>query len=326
MRPIHAATGLLILLAPLGACGGGGGADAPGSRTLEITPGGRWPGNAVCYGPHRDGQEPGGATPSPAQLREDVRLMSRHWGLLRVYGAAEFAADLLEAIRAEAPAMKVMLGVWIEPADEAANCREADAAVALANAYPDIVVAVCVGNETQVHWAAHRCPPEQLLRHVRRVRAAVSVPVTTADDFSWWLTPASRAVAAELDILTLHAHPMWNGRQLDEALPWLEAQIDSIAARHPDRTLVLGETGWATSAADHGEQARLIRGTPGEGEQAQFLAAVTAWAQERRLPVFWFEAFDENWKGGDDPAEVEKHWGLYRADRTPKAALGGTPR
>ena len=34
-----------------------------------------------------------------------------------------------------------------------------------------------------------------------------------------------------------------------------------------------------------------------------------------------FEAFDENWKGGDHPAEVEKHWGLFRADRTPKAAM-----
>ena len=31
--------------------------------------------------------------------------------------------------------------------------------------------------------------------------------------------------------------------------------------------------------------------------------------------------FDENWKGGAHPAEVEKHWGLYRADRSAKLAV-----
>ena len=40
-----------------------------------------------------------------------------------------------------------------------------------------------------------------------------------------------------------------------------------------------------------------------------------------RLRGQYFEVFDENWKGGEDPAEVEKHWGLFRADRSPKAAM-----
>jgi exo-beta-1,3-glucanase (GH17 family) len=42
--------------------------------------------------------------------------------------------------------------------------------------------------------------------------------------------------------------------------------------------------------------------------------------------VFYFEAFDEPWKGGADPRDVEKHWGLYNENRTPKAAMaGGAP-
>jgi exo-beta-1,3-glucanase (GH17 family) len=40
--------------------------------------------------------------------------------------------------------------------------------------------------------------------------------------------------------------------------------------------------------------------------------------------VYYFEAFDENWKGSSDPLEPEKHWGLYRADRTPKLALAAS--
>jgi exo-beta-1,3-glucanase (GH17 family) len=217
--------------------------------------------------------------------------------------------------------MKVMLGVWIDSDDAAANEREVDAAIRLANEYPEIVLAVCVGNETQVAWSAHRCPLDVLLEHVRHVRAAVADPVTVADDLDYWLEPESRALAAEIDFITLHAHPLWKGQQLDDALPWLREQVAKVEELHPDRLVVLGETGWATSASDTGEQATLIKGEVGESEQKAFYEAVRAWAAEERVTVFWFEAFDENWKGGDDPDDVEKHWGLFRADRTPKAAL-----
>ena len=65
----------------------------------------------------------------------------------------------------------------------------------------------------------------------------------------------------------------------------------------------------------------MIKGTPGEAEQKTFYEAVRAWAATEQQTVFFFEAFDENWKGGTDPAEVEKHWGLFRADRSAKAAM-----
>ena len=277
--------------------------------------------HAVCYGPHRDGQRPGGPAPSAAELREDLDLMRPHWSLLRIYGASEFAETLLWIIREDEVPMRVVLGVWIAPHDSLLNAFETAESIRLANAYPDVVAAVCVGNETQVEWSAHRSPLPDLIDHVRRVRAEVAQPVTVADDFNFWNKPEAPALAAEIDFITLHAHPMWNGRQLDEAVPWLDAQVADIAARHPDRPVVLGETGWATSVADHGEQAELITGAPGEAEQARFLADLRDWTERRGVVTFVFEAFDEAWKGGDDPVEVEKHWGLFRRDRTPKRAL-----
>ena len=327
---LHPAVLLLLAAAPvlvLAACGGGFDADPPPRqdpftvRPFQVERDNRWLGNAICYGPHRDGQRPGGPEPSAAELREDLGLMLPRWNLLRIYGSSGFAATLLEVIRADALDMKVMLGVWIAPDDTVGNLREVAAAIELTVAYPDIVVAVSVGNETQVDWSAHRCPPALLLAQVRRVRAQVAVPVTVADDFNFWDKPASRAIAAEIDFVTMHAHPMWNGRQLDEALAWLSAQVDTVVALHPERMVVLGETGWATSVHDQGEQAELIKGRPGEDEQRGFHDAATVWAVNRRLPLFFFEAFDENWKGGSHPAEVEKHWGLFRADRSPKQAM-----
>ncbi len=282
---------------------------------------GRPSGGAVCYGPHRDGQRPGGPAPSVEEIREDLRLLGRHWDLLRIYGASGFAETLLSLIREDGRDVRVMLGVWIAQDDTLANRNEVEAAVRLAAAYPEIVAAVCVGNETQVSWSSYRCEADFLVGYVREVRARVTAPVTTADDFNYWNKPESRALAAEIDFITLHAHPMWNGRQLDEALTWFGEQISVVQTLHHERVVVIGETGWATSVHDEGEQARLIKGRPGEVEQKKFYDEVRAWAEAERRTVFVFEAFDENWKGGPHPDEVEKHWGLYRADRSPKAAV-----
>ena len=252
-------------------------------RPFQPNSGGRWIGNAICYGPHRDGQRPGGPSPSAAEIREDLQLMVQHWNLLRIYGSSEIAETLLAAIHDEGLNMKVMLGVWIAPEAAAANHLEVDTAIRLAAAFPDIVIAVSVGNETQIPWSAHRSPLDILAEHVRRVRACVAVPVTVADDFNYWNKPESRTLAGEIDFITMHAHPMWNGLQLDDALTWLRDQTATVQTMHPERAVVLGETGWATSADDQGEQAELIKGRPGENEQKRFHDAVRIWADAQRL-------------------------------------------
>ncbi len=278
-------------------------------------------GEAICYGPHRDGQRPGGASPGLDEIREDLRLMAPHWRLLRIYGASGFAETLLGLIREDGLELQVVLGAWIAADAPAANRRELDAAIRLAGDYPEIVRAISVGNETQVSWSGHRSPLDSLILHVRRVRSKTTVPVTAADDFNFWNKPESRRLAAEIDFIMMHAHPMWNGVQLEAAVPWLQDQLTAVKALHPDRGIVIAETGWATTVHDEGEQAELIKGKPGEAEQAAFRAALREWAEAERVSVFYFEAFDENWKGGAHPAEVEKHWGLFRADRTAKAGI-----
>jgi exo-beta-1,3-glucanase (GH17 family) len=322
---------VLVLLIPAMSC-----ENTAAMRPFEPVVDGQRIYNAVCYGPHRDGQRPGGEQPSAEELLEDLHLMLPHWKLIRIYNSSEFAETFLNVIRDNGIAVKVMLGVWIDPEERrdkagkvlerfseavASNRREVDAAIRLANSYQDIVVAVSVGNETQIYWSAHRSPLDILIGHVRRVREGVDVPVTVADDFNYWNKPESRELSSEIDFLTIHAHPMWNGLQEEDALDWLSDQFDCVQSVHPDRLVVIGETGWATSVIDEGDQGKYIKGNPGEVEQKLFYEAVRAWAEAGQKTVFFFEAFDENWKGGTDPAEVEKHWGLFRADRTPKMAM-----
>ncbi len=314
---------VLVLGAPAFAAPGD---DAPGGMLSDKA---FWPGYGVCYGPHRDGQRPGGLDPTPDQIREDLELMRPHWRLLRMYSALGPAETVLKIIKDQGWDMKVMLGIWISPDDTLANQAEIAQAVELVRDYPRQVWAVSVGNETQVSWSDHRVPLPELIRAVRDVRRQLfrypAVPVTVADDYQFWLEPRSRDLAADLDFLTVHAHPMWNGKQLDEALPWVRQTLAEVGRVHPGKKLVLGETGWATSVSKEGEQARLIKGRAGVAEQATFFRDLRRWSLDDGQTVFYFEAFDENWKGGGDPQGVEKHWGVFQSDRTKTIALTQRP-
>jgi len=318
---------LVLAVVSILACAAPGTARREAPRPFRAFDGERWLGFGICYGPHRDGQRPGGPGPTRAQLREDLELMRGRWSLLRLYGADGPTPDLLAVVREERLPFKVLLGAWITPEPDAAareaNRAQVEAALRLANAYPDVVLAVVVGNETQVSWSAHRSPPEVLVHWLREARRGTALPVSTADDFLYWLTPESAQVAREVDFVVTHAHPLWNGKRLDEALAWTKETYAAVVARHPGLPVVLGETGWATRKSDEGDQARLIKGEPGEEPQRRFYEEYSAWVTEERITATWFEAFDEQWKGSPHPDEVEKHWGLFNTDRTPKAAMKG---
>ena len=231
------------------------------------------------------------------------------------------AEDLLGLVREEKFPFKVLLGAWVAPDAPEENRKQVETAVRLARAYPDVVLGLCVGNETQVSWSDHIVPEGVLVGLLREARRGTSLPVSTADDFGFWLEPRSDAVAREVDFIVLHVYAMWNGQPLDRALDFTRGKYDDVVRRHPGIPVVLGEAGWATAKHTEGEQATLIKGQPGEAEQRVFLEQFTAWVARDRIVSTWFEAFDENWKGGPHPDEVEKHWGLFRADRTPKLAV-----
>ena len=292
-------------------------------RPLRLDTDAAWLGAGVSYGEYRAGQSPDGDAPTTDQLREDLHIISQRWSMIRMYGTRN-AERVCQIIREDKLPLKFMVGAWLgtehDDATIAANLAEVEAAIAIANAYPDVVFAINIGNETQVSWSGHRLDQEALLAYLRKARAETAVPVTTCDDFSFWRTPESKPVAEACDFIGLHAYAMWNGQTLTDALAWTRERINAVREAHPGKPIIHSETGWATTVHTEGEQARLIKGAAGEREQELFYRAFRAWATEAKLPHFFFQAFDEPWKGGGHPDEVEKHWGLYNADRTPKLA------
>jgi exo-beta-1,3-glucanase (GH17 family) len=272
-------------------------------------------GRAIAYSGYRAGQSPdSGVHPSQDQVAEDLRILARNWSLIRVYAADRHGADVLEVIRREQIDLQVMLGIWLgrEPGAEQINARQIADGIRLANEYKEIVVAVNVGNEVLIEWTAHPVREDQVIRYVREVRAGVTQPVTVADNYVWWRDHGA-ALAREVDFITIHTYPLWERKDIDEGLSYTIENYEAVRAAHPDRTLVIGEAGWATYTEGN---LHVPRGGD-ERKQQRYYEELTSWARENEVTVFFFEAFDEPWKG----TGTEGHWGLFTADRKAKPVM-----
>ena len=288
-----------------------------GAGDVDLTVPG-WHGNAIAYSGYRVGQHPDlGRFPSAEQVLEDMHLLEKNWSIIRLYSADRHAEDVLATIRREKIGLKVMLGLWLEGKPEKlnANALQVARAIRLANEYPDIVVAVNVGNEILVSWSDHKLSEDQAAAYVAQVKAGVSCPVTLADDSLYWRDPKAK-LADKVDFITMHTYPMWSGEDIDTALASTIRVYEMVRDAHPGKTIVIGEAGWASFA----DSSKIAPGAGSEEKQQRYYRELTAWAKSAGVTVFVFEAFDEPWKGSG----TEGHWGVFSEDRKAKQALRET--
>jgi exo-beta-1,3-glucanase (GH17 family) len=293
----------------------------------------QWIGNAISYGCYRKGQAPDVKGPSAEQILEDLNMIKQYWNLIRIYGADEDARRVLDVIKTNQLPIKVMLGIWVaneknEADQKESNVKQVLYAIELANTYENIIAAINVGNESQVFWSFHKMDPQNLIHYIRAVRNNTTLPVTTADDYNFWNKPESQIIADEIDFIVTHIYPLWNGKTLDTAIEWFDSVYKDIKSKHPGKTIVIGETGWATDYnADKtgpGEQGTLVKARVDLAAQEKYLIQHNEWVNTNKVTTFLFEAFDEPWKGGGDsspPKEIEKNWGVFYENRTPKESF-----
>ncbi len=293
---------------------------------------------AVAYSGFRKGQHPdrgdGANNPTREQILEDLNIMVEHgFHLIRMYDSRENTRATLELIQEYDIPMKVLLGIWLdaeidsyatcdwltEPyapellaANKVKNQAEVNRGIELAKAFPHIVAAVNVGNEALVDWNDHLVTMDSMIAYVRQVKSVIHQPITVAENYLIWVEEGSR-LAAELDFVGVHTYPIWVGKTIDEALAYTLENIADVHAALPDSRIAILEAGWATTANEFPGQAN-------EAYQIQYYQELRQWAETTNTTVFFFEAFDEPWKGNpDNPMGAEKHWGLFFEDRSPKA-------
>ncbi len=297
--------------------------------------------SAVCYSGFRSGQHPdrgeGAVNPSDAEILEDLEIISREmqFKLIRLYDSGENSQAVLRLIKEHNIDIKVMLGIWLnaelsahetcewltEPIpqlelveNKKINQKEIQRGIELANQYPEIVVAVNVGNESLVEWNDHKVDVDTIISYSKRVQDAIQQPVTVADNYVWW-AEKGKELTKILDFITIHVYPVWEGKDIDEGLSWSIENIQMVKDSLPDAKIVVGEAGWPSIASEFGARAS-------QKKQLQYFDNFMNWTNEMNITTFFFEAFDEDWKGNpDNPMGAEKHWGLYKTDRKPKLVM-----
>jgi exo-beta-1,3-glucanase (GH17 family) len=228
-----------------------------------------------------------------------------------------------------------MLGIWLnaelsthetcawlnEPipeeklaANKAKNQEEIQRGIELANAYPEIVVAVNVGNEALVDWNDHRVAVESVIGYVKQVKDGVEQPVTVAENYKWWAENGEE-LAKAVDFVSVHVYPVWEGKSIEEGLAYSLENLNEVRSALPDASIVISEAGWASAAQEFAARAS-------EANQQRYYDELMSWSAENNFTTFFFEAFDEDWKGDPgSPMGAEKHWGIFTIDRKPKQVM-----
>jgi len=245
--------------------------------------------------------------------------------------------------------------------DTTENQAEIKQAIKLAQEYPDIVKVIAVGNESMVHWAAtYYVHPRIILKEVmylQSLKADGSLPadlwITSSDNFASWggdtedyHLPALDSLIRAVDYLSVHSYPFHDTHYNPEwwwlpegqdtlakfkqiklsvgrAIDRVDAQIAAVNSYLDDlgveKEIHIGETGWAS--ADNRFYGVEQSGAANEYMQMLYYLWIKAYCYDNRMACFYFEAFDEPWKDGENAGGSENHFGLFTVDGTAKAPL-----
>lgn len=241
------------------------------------------------------------------------------------------------------------------------NAKEIQRAVELANEYTDIVKIIAVGNEAMVKWAwDYYVEPEIILKwvnHLQSLKKRGKLPadlwITSSDNFASWgggsddyhVKDLERLIKA-VDFLSVHTYPMhdthynpdfWGVMPGEEDLSDRE-KIDAAMARSVeyaqkqfnsvkeymnslgvDKPMHIGETGWASVSNEfYGpDGAKAID----EYKMGVYHELMREWTNEDNISMFYFEAFDEQWKDAANPQGSENHFGLINLKSQAKYAI-----
>jgi exo-beta-1,3-glucanase (GH17 family) len=293
------------------------------------------PGRAICYSGFRENQRPGDIYPDYDQVKEDLLLLQPHWKYLRMYDCDQHTDTVLEVIKGEKLDFQMMLGAYIEAEMNNFNClwggiyseeqlatnkignqKKIDKLAELANSNRDIVFSVSVGNEACVDWTDHFVHEKRVAEYVKQVKSKTDIPVTFCENYAPWLVKLE-SLAEAVDFISLHTYPVWEYKHIQEALDYTKENYYAVAKKYPDKAVVITEAGWATNSDGRGINPESVN----ETYQKIYFEKLMQWVEDENILTFFFEAFDETWKGSPNPLEPEKHWGLFKIDRSPKLVM-----
>jgi len=248
-------------------------------------------GRLVAYAP--SGWTPSRTRASSRGLRADAESLRRvGFRAVATYGAGPALAPVCRFFKRRG-FRTVLVGVW-DPRDRV-ELRRAVHLRRCADGY-------VVGSEGLTFGRYTRADLDAAIAFVRRRSGR---PVTTREPLGAYLDDPTLVRAG--DWIFPSIQPWYAGkRDAQDACGWTIFAYRDLAERAPAGIpTVIGETGLPTEGA---------LATSEHYQRAFFLCL-----ESRQVAFAHFEAFDQPWKRDD---AVAPHWGLFRADGTPKLWAG----
>lgn len=270
---------------------------------------------SVSYAPFREGFSPlKEIFPLPEHLEEDLALLAPRTESIRTYSSLG-GMDPLPGI-ARKHSLTITQGAWLGWG-ETDNQSELAALIASANANPDVVKRVIVGNEVLLRG---EMDASRLIDYIRMVKRSVKQPVSYADVWSMYMRYP--ALINEVDFITIHILPYWEDEpiSIDEATNHLEKVFRAVEAEARtlgvSKPIFIGESGWPALGRQRGFA------VPSVVNAARYIRGMIGIAHRHTFDYNIVEAFNQPWKATLEGV-VGANWGLLSAEREPVYPLTG---
>src|SRR6187200_623088 len=256
----------------------------------------------VSYAPFREGQTPLVTITqiAPEQIAQDLAQLAKITDCVRTY-SIENGLDQVPALAAKV-GLKVIQGIWLS-SNRIKNLAQMAIAVELTKEHPNVITALVVGNEVLLRG---EMTTSDLAANIRSVKSRVTVPVTYADVWEFWLR--NREIYDAVDFVTIHILPYWE--DMPVRAKFAASHVDAIRKRmalaFPGKEILIGETGWPSAG-------RMRDGAlPSRANQARVVSEILDLAKKEGFRVNLIEAYDQPWKRQLE-GTVGGYWGLIDA-------------
>ena len=257
--------------------------------------------HGISFSPYVGDQEPGTMI-SETQIRERLNVVRPHVQWIRTFSCTE-GHEQIPAI-AKAADLKTIVGIWLD--DDIAN-NEAEVAGAIALAESGSADVLAVGNEVLLRGDLDEA---DLLGYINRVKQAVpGIPVGYVD--AYFMFVDHPRVAEACDVILANCYPFWEGCPAEHALLYMKEMYRRVERVADGRKIIVSETGWPNRGTATGGA------IPSDRNAMKFFLDTRKWAEEDKIDVIYFSAFDENWKVSRE-GDVGAFWGLWDRDGKPK--------
>jgi exo-beta-1,3-glucanase (GH17 family) len=276
---------------------------------------------SINYSPYLNGLRPGGSElPKETSVRAQLTMLSQNFDSVRFFTAEDsllFMYDIAKELD-----LDVIGTAWIDNTmTEAQIYAQLDNLIELANAGK-----VCIASVGSEVLYRKDKTPKQLLTYLNYVKGKIttSVPVTYMDVSEWFngsknaANPGLDELNAACDLILFSHYPVFsnnynnteiitnNGGVIPYAINELKnAYNDVKSAQGLDVLCIMAETGWPSAGTS-----AIGAATPNMENARAYWNVVQTWAKEKNINVFYFSAFDEQWKSTEGSLDG-RHWGLF---------------